>query len=203
MLIAAPRSHSRTSRVGHKQTALVSGFSPAARWHFRSVGPLDQAAHLRLGHRLVLRRLGVEIQEQRPKDQDLGQRKLAGVHARTHSARPHSARRSPAPRARSSSKANSASETFLPTDFVPYRLILYGAVGSVSTAWESHWEEVAGFACGSPGRTIGGRRRAKGLRLNRFPYSLVGSLPGPSAWRKIVHRRAPEPTTSRLKIATP
>ncbi|HEY6850409.1 MAG TPA: hypothetical protein VI320_29925 [Terracidiphilus sp.] len=84
MLIAAPRSHSRTSRVGHKQTALVSGFSPAARWHFRSVGPLDQAAHLRLGHRLVLRRLGVEIQEQRPKDQDLGQRKLAGVHARTH-----------------------------------------------------------------------------------------------------------------------
>ena len=109
----------------------------------------------------------------------------------------------PAPRARSSSKANSASETFLPTDFVPYRLILYGAVGSVSTAWESLWEEVAGFACGSPGRTIGGRRRAKGLRLNRFPYSLVGSLPGPSAWRKIVHRTAPEPTTSRLKIATP
>ncbi|NYF51079.1 hypothetical protein [Tunturiibacter gelidoferens] len=50
--------------------------------HLHPVGPLDQAAHLRLGHWLTLRGPEVEIEKQRPQGQNLGQSDLAGVHAR-------------------------------------------------------------------------------------------------------------------------
>jgi hypothetical protein len=51
-------------------------FAPSA----RSIRPRISAS----ANRLALRRPEVEIQEQRPKGQDFGQRILAGVHARTH-----------------------------------------------------------------------------------------------------------------------
>ena len=138
----------------------------------RPVGPLDQVAHLRLGHRLTLRCPEVQVQKQRPQGQDspsaaslstvdgaagptLPGRPVPG--AASNASRIHSARRNPAPRARSSIKASSASETFVPTDFVrrdgfsEHRpKLIFGEI----------WGKRPHDACVSLGRPAGGRTRA-------------------------------------------
>ena len=134
--LRSPFRHRQTSSgsvsaPGSSSVAVVTDLAPAlrsrARCIFISSANLDQPTHLRLAERrltrfpFAARKCRFNSSDRRARTSSSATTPESGPEftgADSNASRTHSARRIPAPRARSSSKANSASLTFVPTDFV-------------------------------------------------------------------------------------